>query len=44
MEKLKYNTGNQFIKILIPMIILLAIIYLLKSGYKTGQYLYEITH
>lgn len=44
MEKLKPNSGHQFIKILIPMIILLSIIYLLKSGYKTGQWLYEFIH
>lgn len=35
---------NQFLKILIPMIIFLSIIYLVQSGYKTGQLLYDFIH
>ena len=38
--KSNYKYGR-FLKIFIPLIIFLSIIYLLQSGYKTGQWLYE---
>jgi|GEM_PF-6281261 len=42
MAEIKSNYKcDRFLKIFIPLIIFLSIIYLLQSGYKTGQWLYE---
>ncbi len=40
----KDERAKKFMKILLPMIIVLSIIYIAKSGYNTGQWLYDVTH
>jgi len=38
------NRENAFIRFLIPLLILLTVIFIFKTGYKTGHWLYNILH
>jgi uncharacterized membrane protein YjdF len=38
------NANKNFLKIVLPLVLVLATIFIVKSGYKFGHWLYDLIH